>query len=187
MEGLTKKDLWNDASKGGLALGAVSIAYMFVSQLLTPDVISKIGALPTTLITIVLWVAKFVGCIYLMKWFLVKFSRSYSDITRHDVFKEGAAIAFLSALIYSAFYYAYASFINPQAFTEAIDTAMESYSSFMDSNTTAMMEEMKGKLPMISFISNLIYCSIYGSVLASILSKSVVSDDPFKNNSEPEA
>lgn len=181
MERYTSRDFWDCASKAGLALGAASIAYLLASQLFTADVIKKIGAFPTTLITMSMWVAKFVGCIWLMKYFLQKFSGSYSEVTRHDVFKQGTAVAFLSALIFSAFYLAYVSFINPDTFNNAMDTAIESYSSFMDSNTMAMMEEMKGKLPMISFVSNLIYCTIYGSVLSSILSRSIVSDDPFEN------
>ena len=181
MEEFTTKDLWNDASKGGLMLGAVSIAYLYVSQLFTPDVIAKIGALPSTLITAVLWVAKFAGCILLMRWLMKKFASSYSGVTRSRLFKMGAATAFLSALIYAAFYYAYAAFINPEAFTQAMDTVMESYSSFMDSNSIAAMEQLKGSMPMISFISNLIYCTIYGSVLASILSRNIISDNPFEN------
>jgi len=181
MERYTSREFWDSASKAGLALGAVSIVYTLVSQLFTPDVISKIGAFPTTLITMTLWVVKFAGCIWLMKFFLTRFAGSYSGMTRQDVFKQGAAAAFLSALIYSAFYFAYVSFINPEVFNEAMDTAIESYSSFMDSNTSAMMEQLKGKLPMISFVSNLIYCSIYGSVLSSILSRNIVSDNPFEN------
>lgn len=181
MENYTGRDFWDSASKAGLALGAVSIAYMMASQMLTPGVIHSIGAFAATAITMVLWVAKFTGCIWLMNLFLKKYACSCCDVTRHDLYKQGSAIAFLSALIYSAFHLAYFTMINPEVFNEAIDTAIESYSSYMDSNTSAMMEQMKGKLPMVSFISNLIYCSIYGTVLASILSRNIVSDNPFEN------
>lgn len=180
MESYTRRDFWDSASKAGLALGAVSIAYTMVSQMFTPEMIGKMGAGITTLITMSLWVAKFAGCIWLMKFFLKKFAGISSDMTRNEVFKQGAAAAFLSALIFSAFYLAYVTIINPEAFNQAMDTAIESYSSFMDSNTSAMMEEMRGKIPVISFVSNLIYCSIYGSVLASILSRNIISDNPFE-------
>lgn len=181
MERFTSRDFWDSASKAGLALGAVSIAYIMVSQMFTPDVISKVGAVGTTFITMTLWTVKFIGCIWLMKYFLTRFADSYADMTRHDVFRQGAAIAFLSALIFSAFYLAYISFINPEVFDQAMDTAIESYSSLLDSNTISMMDQMKGKIPVISFVSNLIYCSIYGSVLASILSRGIISDNPFEN------
>lgn len=181
MERYSSSDFWNSACKAGLALGAVSIAYTMASTLFTQEMVSNIGVFTARIISMVLWAVKFAGCIWLMKFFLTRFAISYADVTRHDVFRQGAASAFLSALIYSAFYLAYVSYINPEIFSQAIDSAMETYSSFMDSNTAAMMEQMKGNFPKISSISNLIYCSIYGTVLSSVLSRTIISDDPFED------
>ena len=180
MEELTSKTFWEDASKGGLALGAVSIAYLLIGKFLDPDMGARIGSLTYSLITIVLWIVKFAGCIWLMKFFLEKFANKYQDSTRDDVFKEGCAIAFLSALIFSAFFYIYATFINPDMFSQAIEQAMSTYSAMLDSNSMEAMESMFEKLPMITAVTNLIYCTIFGMVVSSICSRSLVSDDPFR-------
>jgi hypothetical protein len=41
------------------------------------------------------------------------------------------------------------------------------------------MEAYIEKLPQITFFSNLIYCTAYGTVLSFILSRNIPSRDPF--------
>ena len=74
-ESYSKKDFWDGAGKAGLVLGLVPIVYMLIEQLLLQDAAQKLGALPTSLITFVLWAAKFAGCILLMRWFMRLFQR----------------------------------------------------------------------------------------------------------------
>ena len=42
-----------------------------------------------------------------------------------------------------------------------------------------LMETYMEKLPQITFFSNLIYCTAYGTVLSFILSRNIPSRDPF--------
>ena len=51
-----RKTLWEEAGKAGLALGAVSSAYLFFTQFLGKV---EMPALVTMLISTVLWAAKF--------------------------------------------------------------------------------------------------------------------------------
>lgn len=182
-ESFTSKDLWDMAGKGGLVLGAVSIAYILIQQLLMTDAASKIGAFPVKLIDIALWTAKFVGSIILMKMFMSRFAGSFSGVTHRDARSLGVAIAFTSALVYSAFTLAFSKYIHPEMYAEAFDTAMETYSSMMDTNTLEAMENLKGSMPTISFFTNLIYCFIYGYVVAHLLSRGIGEDtNPFSNS-----
>ena len=48
-----------------------------------------------------------------------------------------------------------------------------------DSNTLSVMEETLQNLPAITFVSNLIYCFLYGTILSAILSRSIPQPDPF--------
>lgn len=162
-----KKSMWNEAGVAGLALGAVSSAYMYL------------GGISGTVLTMVLWFVKFAACIYLMRFFMLKYSNNNPDTGHSEVFRFGTLVALLSALIYAAFSLAYLMYINPESLSEAMDSAMEMYESFLDSNSLESIEEMLPKLPTISFWTNLFYCWIFGTVLAAIFSRNIPSDNPF--------
>ncbi|MBQ3722517.1 MAG: DUF4199 domain-containing protein [Bacteroidales bacterium] len=183
---MKEKSVWDIAGKAGLVLGAVSIAYMLAEQLWLQDGSGQTPTLTATFATIVLWVAKFVGCILLMRFFMRRYAAKNEGVTQRDARSCGTAIALTSALIYSAFVLAWSKFVDPEMFTRAFEQAAEQYSAFLDSNTTAMMEQMQDKMPVISFFSNFIYCFLYGTVLSSILSSRVGKDtDPFADGKDP--
>ena len=185
-ESFTKKEFWDSAGKAGLVLGAVPILYMLIEQLLLPGLTEKIGAFPSTTVSMILWAAKFAGCILLMRWFMKRFAARFDNVTRRDVSRYGTAIALTSALIFSAFVLAWSKFIDPEMFSRAFDMAAEQYSSFMDANTTEMMEQMKGSMPVIAFFSNFIYCFLFGTILSSILAPGIGKDDnPFSKDNNP--
>ena len=58
---------------------------------------------------------------------------------------------------------------------------MQVYSKMLDSNSIAALEKMMGKMSYISFFSNLIYCTLYGTILSFILSRNIPQQDPFAN------
>lgn len=165
-----KKTLWNSGSLAGLALGAVSVAYILIGMLHTPAVLAFI-----------LWGVKFAACIYLMSFFMKRFARQNSSATNSDTFRFGVVTALCSALVYSTFYLVYVSYIAPETFSMAFNTVMESYSSMMDYNSLQALEQIEPKMPRISFFVNLIYCFLFGTVLSAIMSRSIPSSDPFKN------
>ncbi len=168
--------MWNMAGKAGLVLGAVSAAYLFLTQWLAA---AQIPALVTTLINMLLWVLKFGGCIYLMILYLRKFSSENPETERKDVFKGGMAIALLSALVYSAFSFANIAFFQPDFIAEQMDTMMTQFAPMLDSNTLAELEKTMQNLPQITFFSNLIYCFIYGTILSFTISRYIPKQDPF--------
>ncbi len=185
-ETFTRKDFWDGAGKAGIVLGVVSILYMLIEQFLLQGLAEKIGTFPSTIITYVLWAAKFAGCILLMRWFMKRFADRFEDVTRRDVSRYGNAVALTSALIYSAFVLAWSKFIDPDMFSRAFEIAAEKYSSMMDSNTMDMMEQMKGKMPVIAFFSNFIYCYLFGAILSSILAPGIGKDsNPFSKDNNP--
>ena len=177
---ITGKDIWDSAAKAGLVLGAVSCAYMGISQLLSAGMTGSTGAaLLASLVGILLWVAKFVGCIYLMKFFMKRFASAHPGLTNNDTFKFGMATALLSALIYSGFYLAYVTIIAPDTFSNALETVMESYGSMMGEDAIEAAQNMN--MASISFFTNLIYCFLFGTVLSSIFSRNIPSRNPFEN------
>lgn len=173
---VSKNSILNWASVAGLALGAVSTAYFFITQYL-PKLIDS--AVAVTAIDTVLWGLKFVGCILLMKIFMQKLVLSESGATAAHTFRMGMYAAIFSALIFAGANLAYILYINPGSIEEAFALVKSQYASILDSNSLAAMESVEDRIPQISFFSNLIYCALYGTALSGILCRYIPRRDPF--------
>lgn len=171
-----RKNMWNGAAKAGLALAGLSSVYLFATQFIGT---TEIPAILNMLLTTVLWIVKFGGCIWLMMFFMKKFASENPQADNSTTFRLGMAMALLSALVFSAISFANVAFISPELFTEQIDTAMQQMAPMLDSNTLSQVEKTMQNLPQITFISNLIYCFLYGLILSFILSRNIPSRDPF--------
>lgn len=171
-----KNSMLEQAGKAGLVLGGVSIAYMLLTML-TGKAAENGPAILLGLVNILLWVAKFLGCIYLMRFFILRFAANDPEADNSRAFRFGTLTALLSALIYSAFYLAYVSFIAPDTFEEALSALTDN--PMLDSNTLTAVEDMIPRMPTISFFVNLIWCWLFGTILAAIFSRNISSKNPF--------
>lgn len=171
-----KNSVWESAGKAGLVLGGVSIAYMFLTML-TGKLAQNGPAFLLGIVSVLLWIAKFGGCIYLMRFFMLRFSHENPGADNARVFRFGMLTALLSALLYSAFYLAYTSFIAPDMFESALDVMRDN--PLMDDSMMAQMEEMMPKMPTYMFFFNLIYCYLFGTILAAIFSRNIPPKNPF--------
>ena len=115
----------------------------------------------------------------MMRHYMMEHVADHPEAENKDTFNLGMAAAFLSALVYSAAAFADVAFISGDAIYEQINQSMQQMSTMMDSNSIAMMESFIEKLPQITFFSNLIYCTAFGTVLSFILSRNIPSRDPF--------
>ena len=175
-QNVIQKNMWNTAGKAGLVLGLYTTVFLFISQMLGQ---TEIPAFLSIAFTLLLWVAKFVGCIALMIFFMKKFASENEGITYTHTFRMGVVTALLSALVYSAFTFANTAFISPELFEGQMDAIMQEMAPMMDSNTQNVVGKYLENLPQITFISNLIYCFLYGTVLSFILSRNIPKNDPF--------
>ena len=175
-QNLIRKDMWNTAAKAGLALGLTSAAYLLITQLMAGT-----SGFLISIVSFVLWAAKFCGCIWLMSFFMKKFVASHPEADNKATFNLGMATALLSALVYAAVAFANVAFISGDAIAEQMNLMMQQMGSVMDSNSMALMDSYMQKLPQITFFSNLLYCFVFGTVLSYILSRNIPSRDPFAN------
>ena len=173
-----RKAMWEDAGKAGLALGLTSTAYLFLTQFLTG---AQLPAILSMLLSTALWVAQFGGCIWLMMMYMKRFSAKNPEVSNADTYRYGMATALLSALVYAAASLANTAFISADMINEQYTALMEQLAPVMDSNSMAQMSEVMENLPQLTFVSNLIYCTIFGCVLSFILSRNIPSRDPFAN------
>ena len=175
-QNLIRTNMWNIAARYGLVLGVIASIYS-LSTTLMADL--ENSAMLVRLITGILWTAKLVGCIWLMRYAMVSYVKSSDKISNADTFKLGVTTAVLSALVFAAFTFANISYISADLFDLQMEQAMTQMAPMMDSNSRAMVDTVLQNMPQISFFSNLIYCSIYGIVLAAVLSRNIPSKDPF--------
>lgn len=179
-QNLLTKNIWSEAGKSGLVLGLISIAYMFFNQIIASSEIQS--AFLGTAIIYLLWLAKLIGCIWLMRIFMKNFSNNFDINDARTLHRFGRATALLSALLYAGIAFANTAYISADLLQEQLRLTMEAYSGLLDSNSKEMMEEMSQNLPQMTFFSNLIYCFVYGTVLSLILSRTIPSDNPFEDN-----
>ena len=173
-----KINIWEQAGKAGLVLGGVSIGYMLITMLTGKLIQNGSATFLLGVLNVLLWIAKFAGCILLMRFFMKRFADANPAADRGIVFRFGARVALLSALLYSAFYLAYVSFIAPDTFEPAI--SMLEDNPMMDSNTLSAVEEMIPKMPTIAFFGNLIWCWLFGTIVSAVASSRICNpDNPF--------
>ena len=173
-QNIIRKDMWNTAAKAGLVLGATSTAYMFLTQLMAGTT-----GFMMTILSFLLWAAKFGGCIWMMSFFMKKHVAEHPKADNKGTFNLGMATSLLSALVYSAAAFANVAFISGDAIAEQMNLTMQQMGSMMDSNTMGLMESYLENLPQITFFSNLLYCFVFGTVLSYILSRNIPNKDPF--------
>lgn len=177
-----KQSVWSAAAAPGLVLGAVSIIYLLASHflgMLDANVVKG-------LLSVAVWIAKFVGCILLLRMFMRRYVETIPDATSSDSFKFGVVVALLSAVVFSAAYFAYAQFIAPDMFTEAFAMVQDTYAEYMDSAAIEELQNFLPDLPKWLFGTNLVYCFLYGTALSAILCKDIPSRNPFANNKSEE-
>ena len=175
--------MWNGAAKAGLALAGLSSVYLFATQFIGT---TEIPAILNMLLTTVLWIVKFGGCIWLMMFFMKKFADECSGVDNAATRRFGIIAAFLSAVVYAGVSFANVAFISADLFAEQMDAVIQQMAPMMDSNTMEQMDDMLGIMPQLTFFSNLIYCFFYGTILSFILSRNIPDRNPFAERSSDE-
>ncbi|MGM9741871.1 MAG: DUF4199 domain-containing protein [Candidatus Cryptobacteroides sp.] len=177
--------LWNEGSKYGLYLGAATGIFIFLNMITTSMSGGSAGLkMLAVALNAGLWLLKFIGCLWLMRFFMLRFVMDHPSAGNRHTFRLGVIIALTSALVYSGINLLNICVISPDNIKEAVDTLMQTYTSigaFSDSEMIAV-EKMLGWYPQIAFFSNFIYCFIYGTVVSLIFSGSIPPKDIFAEN-----
>lgn len=176
---LTSKAIWNEAGKAGIALGGTVIGCSLISSLVGQIDGGTMVKFFISVFGFLIWAAKFGGCIWLMSFFMKKLAADYEEVTNHDTYRLGVASALLSALIVAGFTLASVMFITPETYLETFQAAMAQSVPMLDSNSQEVFDSLIDNLPVIMFVSNLLYCFIYGWILSFILSRNIPSSNPF--------
>lgn len=113
-----KKSIWDSASKAGLALGGISVAYIALTSLL--GLLAgegKAAAIIVSVANTILWMVKFAACLFMLRFFMLRWSEANPEADNTDSFRFGRLTALFSALVYSGCYLAYTTFLSTRQST----------------------------------------------------------------------
>lgn len=172
------RTIWNEAAKSGLYLGLFTAIFLVLGIVLDNFSSSSSYALKITcsVISVFLWIIKVAGCLWLLRFLMLRFSFRYSGVTNQLSFRFGMLTALTSALIVAG---ANLCLMTPEKVQETVDMYF-SMAPISDSDRVEM-ERILGYLPQISFFVNLIYCWLFGTVASRIYSSSIPPKDIFGN------
>lgn len=177
---LDNNTLWNEAAKTGAFLGAVSVGCLALKEWAGTSGNNFL----MTAAAVILWAVEFFGCILLMKNQMLSLRDRYDNVKMADTYRMGKRAALLSGLLLAS---AQVLFIlqmpeaEMNAFVEQLTSAIP-----MGAASREELEGAMDKLPVITFISQWIYCYLYGVVLSSILSRYIFLQKLFGGTFPPE-
>ena len=171
--------VWNEAGKGALYLGGLSVLCLSLKEV---SALSGSNFLITAA-SIILWVVEFFGCILLMKRFMLDFRDTFEDVQMADTARLGRRMALLSGLLLAS---AQALFIMqmPQEEMNALVDQLSSAMS-MGASEREAMDGVIPRLPVLTFVFQWLYCYLYGTVLASILSRYIFMQEVLGTRFRP--
>lgn len=175
---MDRKTIINKAGVYAPIFALISIAYTLLG-LVIPS-----GKFIWSVLSFVIWAAKFAGIIVLMMYLMKKVASEGTDVRIYDLRRMGNYISLFSAILVASFTYVLVVFIAPDTFDQAVATALASSGQMLDSNSRKALEWLSENFGTVSFISNLFYCYIFGVILSSICAGRLISDNPFENNSK---
>lgn len=178
MEEINRRILLDKASAAGAVFGLISGSYIMITMAL-----SDTQNVWVNFLTSVLWFAKLVGCIWLMRYLMARIACNHADVDNSDTFRFGVMTAVFSAIITAAAGYISCEFIFPERMSSVIDQVYKMYGPMLDSNSMSALDMITENYSTIYFFSQLIWCTIYGVALSSILSRRIPASDPFKGYS----
>ena len=114
-----------------------------------------------------------------MAFFMKKLCADYEGVSSRDTHRYGRRIAFCSALILAGISLLLTVTVSGEAIEAAMEETLRAYGSYLDSNALAAFDDMRDRLPALTFFSQFLWAWLYGCILSSILSRYIPRQDPF--------
>ena len=178
MQGMDEREksgrIWNLASKNGILLGMFSTLCLALKQgaAMSGSATLSAGA------GIVLWTLEFVGCIWLLRRFMKRYVEDYPDATNAETYALGKRTCLFSSLILAAALVFLILYVPGNLFEASFEELSQTYSTLLDPSVLSGMD--LADRPGVVFISQFLYCWLYGILVSSFLSRSIPQDPRIK-------
>ncbi len=170
--------LWNEAAKAGAAFGGVSVGCLLLKELSTLSGSTFL----VTAAAVILWALEFFGCILLMKNFMLGLSQKYGGLKMADTSRFGSRAALLSGLLVASAQALILLYL-PQ---EEMAALFGEVSSALPASQRELAEGYLDKLPLFTFLFQWLYCYLYGTILARIMSRYLFMQSLFGGTPPPQ-
>lgn len=163
---------WSSAAMDGLYLSLVTIIYSLLVSVMEPQ---------GFLITALLWIAKFGGCMYLLWFFMKRWSDRFETITYSGSYNYGFLVCLFSSIMCACYSYVQIEWLFPENTQEAITLAKETMiqQGTLTSSTENMIDMMSSNMGRISMFASLFYYIIFGAIAAAITANFTKKTNPF--------
>ena len=174
---MEQSNKWSSAAMDGLYLSLVTIIYSLIVAVMMPE---------SFLIKTLLWTLKFGGCLYLLWYFMKRWSSQFDTITYSQSYNYGFIICLLSSVMCACYSYIQVDWLFPEQTEQAITLAKETMAQqgTLDSNTENIMDKFFGNFGRISMFVSLFYYIIFGSIAAAITANFTKKTNPFGETEE---
>lgn len=153
-----QKNKWSVAALDGLLLALITIIATLIQAVFTPG----------TAVSILLWIVKFGGSIGLLYYFINEYSKEHELFTYKDGLNFGFITCLLSSVICACYLFLHYAVIFPDSITATLEQASQAMGS-SNPQASEMLAKFENYFPQISFISSLIYNTLFGLLASSII------------------
>lgn len=133
---------------------------------------------PPTFVVILLWIVKIVGTIWLLMYYTKEYAKEFELFTYSNGFQFATLTSVLSAFFTGCYFFLHYALLFPgdiDVIAESINQAM-SARGVTDSST---IDTVLKYFPHLLFIIQLIYLSIFGVIVSSIIANFTKKGDIF--------
>ena len=161
----------------GLFLSLATIIYSLISICLPqPNIV-------TTIIVSFLWMLKMAACIFLLWYFMKKWSERFETITYSESFGYGFIVCLFSSIVCSCYMYAQVEWIVPENTEQAFIMMKETMilQGTLNSTTENIIDMFQSNIGRLMMFGTLVYCVIFGAVASAITANFTKKNNPFGN------
>lgn len=153
---------------------AIMLALVTIISTIIPSVFSDLPGF----VGIILWVIKFALSIYLVYYFIKEYSKHFEVFTYKDGFRFGVILCFLSSVIGAAYMFLHFGFLFPEATATQMESVIQNLESSNPDAAETFMKVMQ-HLPKIVFAWSLVYYTLFGVLVSSIVANYTKKGDIF--------
>lgn len=172
--------LWNEAAKAGFFFGAVSVGCLLLKEF----AMASGHAFLVQAAAILLWALEFFACILLMKKIMLDLRDKYDEVRMEHTRRLGKRAALLSGLLLASAQALLIMQLPADTLNEWIDTFAGGMQ--LGAAEREQLDALLPRLPVYTFFFQWFYCYLYGSVLASFMSRYIFLQKLFKECTPPQ-
>lgn len=170
---MENQNKWQLAAIDGLVLSSITIIVTLLTNIL--------GNNTNIIVSMLIWVVKFGGSLYLLYYLMKKYSSTQETISYGKSFGYGFLVCLFSSIVCACFIYISMEFIFPEQTETAIKQTQQLIAGYPEEQKDMFSKILNNYTYYILF-GQLIYLTIFGAIASSIIANYTKKSNPFENS-----